>query len=77
MFKRYGLNQDRRARQWRDNGGSEFKICDQPQSPNEGSCLRYVLNLARQMRGRFSSSRNVMNRQVGGEFKTLERLMEP
>ena len=26
-------------------------VCDQPESPNEGECLRYMLNRNRHMRG--------------------------
>ena len=30
-----------------------FKISDEPELPNEGACLRYIMNPDRQMRGVF------------------------
>ena len=35
-----------------------FKICDEPDSPNERACLRYVMTRNRQMRGRDPESPN-------------------
>ena len=31
--------------------GGVFKICDEPGSPNEGACLRYMMNWSRPIAG--------------------------
>ena len=31
-------------------GGGAFKINDEPESPNEGACLRYMMNWNRRMK---------------------------
>ena len=36
------------------NRGGKRKIYDEPESPNEGACLKAVMNRNRQMRGRVS-----------------------
>ena len=45
-----------------------LRIYADPESPNEGACLRHMMNRNRQMTGQFKSLRYVMNwnRQMMG-----------
>ena len=47
MFKIYMVNRNRQMR-------GVFKIYDEPESPNEGACLRYMMKRNRQITGQFT-----------------------
>ena len=46
--------------------GLENEICDEPEWPNEGACLRYVMSLGRQVRGHVFGYMVKRNRHMKG-----------